>query len=108
MRMVLLTSTPSLFVKICSVTRGRVVVETMTVPGYSRRVAVTSIWHSLVHEIEAGVAELALGKDVVLGVNVCRIVVGTSSVVVNKIEETTVDTIVEAGIWLVMVCVDPG
>jgi hypothetical protein len=56
------------------------------------------MWQSLVQEIEAGMLELGLGEDVMPGVSVCRIVVGTSSVVVISIEESKVDTIVEAGI----------
>lgn len=74
------------------------VVSTMTVPGYCRRVAVTSIWHSLEQEIEAGELVLPLDEGVTPGVKVCRIVVGTSSVVVMNTEEMMVDTIVEAGI----------
>lgn len=100
---VLLKSTPLTVSKYMStVTRGRVTVSTTTTPGYCRRVACTSIWQSLVQEIEAELLELALGAKV------CTIVVGTSSVVVIIIDEIAVDTIVEAGIWLVMICVDPG
>lgn len=73
-------------------------VDSTTTPGYSNLVALTSIWHLRPHETEAGELELALGEDVTPGVNVCTIVVGTSSVVVIKMEESTVDTIVEAGI----------
>lgn len=98
MRVALLTALPPGAVKMSTVTAGRVVVDTMTSPGYARRVACTSIWHSLVHEIEAGLDELALGTELASGVNVCTIVVGTSSVVVTMIEESTVDTIVDAGI----------
>lgn len=79
-----------------TVTRGSVVVDTMTSPGYAKRVACTSMWQSLVHEMDAGVVELELG------VRVCTIVVGTSSVVVKKAEEVIVDTIVEPGSVLVM------
>lgn len=60
------------------------------------------------HEVEAGLVELALGAELPGGVTVWRIVVGTSSVVVTKIEERIVDTMVDAGTWLVMICVDPG
>jgi hypothetical protein len=67
---VLLTSFPTASVKMSTVTRGRVVVDTTTIPGYTRRVAVTSIWQSLVQEIDAGTVELALGEDVTPGVNV--------------------------------------
>lgn len=79
-----------------TVTRGSVVVDTITSPGYAKRVACTSMWQSLVHEMDAGITELELG------VKVCTIVVGTSSVVVKKAEEVTVDTIVEPGSVLVM------
>lgn len=54
------------------------------------------MWQLLAHEMEAGVVELELG------VRVCTIVVGTSSVVVKNAEEVTVETIVEAGSVLVM------
>lgn len=55
------------------------------------------MWQSLVHEMEGGIVELELG------VRVCTIVVGTSSVVVKNAEEVTVDTIVEPGSVLVMI-----
>lgn len=58
--------------------------------------------------MEAGIMELVLAAELMLGVTVCRTVVGTSSVVVIKIDDTTVDTMVDAGIWLVIICVDPG
>ena len=54
------------------------------------------MWQLLAHEMEAGVVELELG------VRVCTIVVGTSSVVVKNAEEVTVDTVVDAGSVLVM------
>lgn len=66
------------------------------------------MWQLLVHEKEAVLLELALGAGLMGGVTVCIIVVGISSVVVIRIEEITVDTVVDAGIWLVMICVDPG
>lgn len=47
--------------------------------------------------MEAGVDELELGIELASGVKVCTIVVGTSSVVVTRIEDSTVDTMVEAG-----------
>jgi hypothetical protein len=105
---VLLTSFPALSVKMSTVTRGRVVVSTITVPGYTRRVAVTSIWQSVVQEMEGGGLEGVSGEEVTPGVNVWTIVVGTSSVVVISTVERTVETIVEAGTWVVTVCVDPG
>ena len=43
------------------VTTGMDVVVVMTVPGYANRVAVTSIWHLLVQEIDAGRVEDELG-----------------------------------------------
>lgn len=58
--------------------------------------------------MEIGLVEIEVGAEPMLGVTVCRIVVGTSSVVVIKTDDTTVDTTVEAGIWLVMIWVDPG
>lgn len=54
------------------------------------------------HGMEAGTLELALGDAVTEGVNVCTIVVGTSSVVVMTIDERIVETIVEAGTWVVI------
>lgn len=62
----------------------------------------------LEQEIDAGPVELVVGAELMLGVTVCRTVVGTSSVVVIKTDDTTVDTMVDAGIWLVTICVDPG
>ena len=56
------------------------------------------MWQSLVQEIEAGTLELALGDEAMPEVSVCTIVVGTSSVVVIRMDDSTVDTIVEAGI----------
>ena len=56
----------------------------------------------------AVLVELEVGAALMLGVTVCNTVVGTSSVVVIKTEETTVDTMVDAGIWLVIICVDAG
>lgn len=93
--------------KIDTVISGLVNVETVTSAGYSKRVAKKSTWQLLAHEIEAGLVELALGAELMLGVIVCRTVVGTLSVVVTKIDEITVETMVDAGIWLVMICVDP-
>jgi hypothetical protein len=87
---------------------GLVTVETITVPGYSSCVAVTSIWQPVEQEIEAGLLEVVLSVELVLGVTVFNIVEGTSSVVVTRTEDTTVDIMVDAGIWLVMICVDPG
>jgi hypothetical protein len=62
----------------------------------------------LEQEKEAGLVELVVGAGLMLGVTVCNTVVGTSSVVVIKSEETTVDTMVDAGISLVITCVDPS
>lgn len=90
-----------------TVTRGLVTVEVTTTPGYSSRVAVTSIWQELPQELDARV-ELELGTELVLGVTVCKTVVGTSCVVVTRTEDITVDMMVDAGIWLVMICVAPG
>lgn len=60
------------------------------------------------HEIDPKGVEIAVDEEVTPGVSVWRIVVGTSSVVVMKIEERMVDMIVEAGTWVVTICVDPG
>jgi len=53
-----------------SVAVGTVTVSVTITPGYSNLVAVTSIWHSLEQEIDAGVVEDGLG------VNVSTMVVG--------------------------------
>lgn len=66
------------------------------------------MWQSLVHEIDPKGVEIAVDEEATPGVSVWRIVVGTSSVVVMKIEERMVDMIVEAGTWVVTICVDPG
>jgi hypothetical protein len=79
-------------------------VLTTTVPGYSRRVAVTSIWQSLVHEIEAEEVDDTLGVTVLSTVR--SIVVGTSEV--SVMVESIVDTIVLAGRVVVNVEVVPG
>jgi nitrogen fixation protein FixH len=95
------------------VTVGTDTVLVTTAPGYSNLVAVTSIWHWLEHEIDAGVVEDELG------VNVCTIVVGCTWVVTNdcviRIVDTetvarkvTVDTEVEPGREIVLKTVDPG
>jgi ABC-type polysaccharide/polyol phosphate export permease len=68
------------------VTRGKNVVDTMTWPGYSNLVAVTSIWQLLEHEIDGG------GVDVALVVGVCMIVVGTIRVVINDCVMRIVET----------------
>lgn len=83
-------------------------VATIMVPGYCKRVAVTSIWQPLGQEIDAGTVELALGEVVTLGVSVCKTVMGTSSVVVISTVERMVEMIVEAGTCVVTTCVDPG
>lgn len=91
----MLTGLLSLSVKIVTVMRGRVNVDTITSAGYSSWLAEKSTWHVLVHEMTAGLVKLVVGTK---GVNVCNTVVGTSSVVVINTEEITVDTIVDAGI----------
>lgn len=108
MRIELLTVFPAPSVKASIVTRARVMVDTITSPGYPRRVAWTLIWQSLEHEVEPGLMRLAVGAELMLGVTVCKIVVGTRAVVVIKTDDTTNDTMVDAGIWLVITCVDPG
>lgn len=47
--------------EISSVTVGTVTVETTIVPGYASLVAVTSIWHPLLHETDGTADELGGG-----------------------------------------------
>jgi len=95
------------------VTVGIVRVLVTTTPGNSNLVAVTSIWHSLEHDMDAGAVEDELG------VNVWTIVVGWIWVVtkdcVIKIVDTevvagrvNVDTEVEPGRDIVLKIVEPG
>jgi thiamine phosphate synthase YjbQ (UPF0047 family) len=71
-----------------------------TFAGYSRRVAVTSIWQPVGHVIE--------GSGVELGVAVVTTVVGTTCVVVNETVDRTVETTVLPGRVVVSVSVVPG
>jgi hypothetical protein len=57
-RLLILLAAPSW---IYNVTVGTYVVETTTTPGYAKRVAVTSIWHWLVQEIDGREDETELG-----------------------------------------------
>lgn len=59
-----LRSFPAASVVMNSVRTGKVIVETITVPGYPNCVAVTSMRQSLVHEMEAGGVEVGLGASV--------------------------------------------
>jgi hypothetical protein len=84
------------------VTRGKNVVDTMTCPGYSNLVAVTSIWQLLEHEIDGS------GVEVALAVGVCTIVVGTIRVVMNDCVMRIVETDVVADRVSVIIEVGPS
>jgi hypothetical protein len=82
---------------------GKVTVLTTTSPGYSKRVAVTSIWQPVVQESEGKGDELGVGVSVRSMVR--SIVVGM--IWVSVIVESIVETTVLAGNWVVTVATVP-
>lgn len=86
-----LTGMPSGFVVMNKVTTGTSTVDTTTTPGYPNCVAVTSIWQSLVQEIDAEDVEEGLG------VNVGGVVVGKTWVIITVLVISAVDIETEPG-----------
>ena len=84
------------------VTTGNSEVATMTTPGYTSLVAVTSIWQSLVQDTDVR------GVDIGFGVTVWMIVVGFTSVIVSDCVTKIVEIVVERGKVKVDTKVDPG
>ena len=97
-----LTSFPALSVYISRVTNGCETTDVTTTPGYSNRLAVTSIWHSLAQDMDAG------GVEDEIGAEFCTRVVGSTRVVMIDRVTKTVDTVVNAGNVVVKSDVGPG
>ena len=96
-----LTSFPALSVYMSRVTNGCETTDVTTTPGYSNRLAVTSIWHSLAQDMDAGVEDG-------IGAEVCTRLVGSTRVVMIDRVTKTVDIVVNAGNVVVKIDVGPG